>query len=183
MVSSNYAGLLRSHSLTNEYVGDVFKISTRGQPILVLSSPQAAFELLEGRGELATNIFHPSSSNYDRYNTGTMYSDRPPAVMAGELLVTFITIVDVRISSHESGIRVGWNRGLGYSPYGERFKEFRRMFHQTMGPRQTLELMPLQKWGAAKFMLRLLEYPEGFIEHARQYVRYFKLSLGLLIGL
>ena len=55
----------------------------------MLSSPQAAFELLEGRGELAANNFHPGSFYNVHHNTGTMYSDRPPAVMAGELLVTF----------------------------------------------------------------------------------------------
>lgn len=65
---------------------------------------------------------------------------------------------------------VGWDRGLGYAPYGERFREFRRMFHQTMGPRALHELFPLQEEETPRLLLRLLEEPEKFIEHARQYV-------------
>ncbi|KAH8116168.1 cytochrome P450 [Phellopilus nigrolimitatus] len=118
---------LRFHEWSQQY-GDIVGIKTMGQPVLILSSAQATFDLLETRGNI--------------------YSNRPRAVMAGEL--------------------VGWNRGLGYAPYGERFKEFRRMFHQTMGPRSVQDLIPIQEKENARFLFRLLEKPRSFMEHARQ---------------
>lgn len=66
------------------------------------------------------------------------------------------------------GNSVGWNRGLGYAPYGERFKEFRRMFHHTLGPRPAQDLLPLQGQENARLLLQLLDAPDAFIEHARQ---------------
>jgi len=108
--------------------GDVVRITTMGQPVIILNSAQATFDLLETKGNI--------------------YSDRPVAIMAGEL--------------------VGWDRGLGYARYGERFKEFRRMFHQVMGPRPSQYLLPMQEKEAARLLLRLLERPDAFIEHARQ---------------
>ena len=50
VLSSQSRAWLGSKNIEKTVIGDVFKISTRGQPILVLSSPQAAFDLLEGRG-------------------------------------------------------------------------------------------------------------------------------------
>ncbi|TRM57459.1 cytochrome P450 [Schizophyllum amplum] len=55
--------------------GDVVRITVLGQPAIILSSMKAVNDLLESRGHI--------------------YSDRPPAVMAGDL--------------------VGWARGLGYT--------------------------------------------------------------------
>jgi len=37
-----------------------------------------------------------------------------------------------------------------------------------MGPRPSQELLPMQEKETAKFLLRLLERPDAFIEHARQ---------------
>ncbi|KLO13999.1 cytochrome P450 [Schizopora paradoxa] len=108
--------------------GDIVRITTMGQPVLILNSAQAAIDLLETRGNI--------------------YSDRPVAVMAGEL--------------------VGWDRGLGYARYGERFKEFRRMFHQIMGSRPSQDLLPMQEKETAELLIRLLDRPEDFIAHARQ---------------
>ncbi|KAI5117759.1 hypothetical protein M0805_000603 [Coniferiporia weirii] len=118
---------LRFNEWSQQY-GDVVGIMAMSQRLLILSSAQATFDLLETRGNI--------------------YSDRPRAVMAGEL--------------------VGWNRGLGYAQYGERFKEFRRMFHQTMGPRSLPALRALQEKENTRLLIRLLEKPDAFIDHARQ---------------
>lgn len=67
---------------------------------------------------------------------------------------------------------VGWNRGLGYSPgpQSPRFREFRRLFHQFMGPRpsQDPRILSLQEQYASKLLLRLLESPSLFMTHVRQ---------------
>ncbi|KAL0570132.1 hypothetical protein V5O48_011837 [Marasmius crinis-equi] len=112
--------------------GDVMQISVFGQPAIILSSLKAANDLLESRGNI--------------------YSDRPVAVMAGEL--------------------VGWNRGLGYTQgaHDLRFREFHRLFHQFIGPRAcaTKELQDVQEHENLRLLGKLLESPERFADHARE---------------
>ena len=64
--------------------------------------------------------------------------------------------------------RLGWNRGLGYAPYNERFKAFRRLFHQTLGPRSIHQYHPLQLKAARRLVDNLIKTPEDFDLHARQ---------------
>ncbi|EKM56447.1 uncharacterized protein PHACADRAFT_92801 [Phanerochaete carnosa HHB-10118-sp] len=82
----------------------------------------------------------------------SIYSDRPQAVMAGEL--------------------VGWDLGLGYAPgpHSPRFREFRRLFQQFMGPRAAQEptLLAAQEKHATKLLYRLLIAPGNFMTHVRQ---------------
>ncbi|TCD66189.1 hypothetical protein EIP91_001683 [Steccherinum ochraceum] len=112
--------------------GNLVRITVMGQPTVILGSFQVAKDLLDDRG--------------------TVYSDRPVAVMAGEL--------------------VGWNRGLGYAPgpHSARFREFRRLFHQFMGPRpsQDASILDAQERSAHQLLIRLLYRPDAFITHVRQ---------------
>ncbi|KAK7047907.1 hypothetical protein VNI00_006235 [Paramarasmius palmivorus] len=110
--------------------GDIIQITVLGQPNIILSSLKAANDLLETRGNV--------------------YSDRPGAVMAGEL--------------------VGWNRGLGYSPYhSPRFREFRRLFQQFIGPRACIEkeMRETLERENLRLIVKLLEDPKQFAEYAR----------------
>ncbi|KAH6900942.1 cytochrome P450 [Coprinopsis sp. MPI-PUGE-AT-0042] len=111
--------------------GDVMSFSLFGSDNLVLSSLEAATDLLETRG--------------------LIYSDRPGAVMVGEL--------------------VGWNRGLGYTagPPNARFKELRRLFHSFIGPKacQSLDIQSVQEEENVRMLVNLLESPERFMEHTR----------------
>ncbi|KAH8101934.1 cytochrome P450 [Cristinia sonorae] len=122
---------LKFNEWIREY-GHVVRITVMGRPTVILGSFQAAKDLLDARG--------------------TTYSNRPVAIMAGEL--------------------VGWNRGLGYSPgpYSARFREFRRLFHQFMGPRPSQEetILELQEKSADQLLLRLLNTPEEYMTHVRQ---------------
>ncbi|GLB42628.1 putative cytochrome p450 [Lyophyllum shimeji] len=116
--------------------GDIIYVKIFGSPAIILSSYKAATELLDGRG--------------------LVYSGRPPAMMAGEL--------------------VGWNTGLGYNPGppDARFREFRRFFHNCIGPRQFVEnredsaLRKALEEENLRFLAKLLHSPDTFIEHARQ---------------
>ncbi|KAL1759268.1 cytochrome P450 [Schizophyllum commune] len=80
-----------------------------------------------------------------------IYSDRPPAVMAGEL--------------------VGWARGLGYTngPPNQRFREFRKLFHQFMGPRACAapEFAGMQERETLRLLQKLLDSPKDFYDHCR----------------
>ncbi|KAK7439861.1 hypothetical protein VKT23_017431 [Stygiomarasmius scandens] len=120
---------LKFHEWKREY-GDIIKINVLGHSSIVLSSLKTATDLLESRGNI--------------------YSNRPDAIMAGEL--------------------VGWNRGLGYAQmHSPRFREFRRLFHQFMGPRAcaTENLLGVQERENIRLLGKLLNDPENFAVHAR----------------
>ena len=55
-----------------------------GQPTVILGSYKAARELLDGRGMVCRHI-HVPSLLLMAIHAGTIYSDRPVAIMAGEL--------------------------------------------------------------------------------------------------
>lgn len=124
--------------------GDIIYIKIFGSPAIILSSYKAAAELLDGRG--------------------LVYSGRPPAMMAGEL--------------------VGWNKGLGYNPGppSSRFREFRRFFNGFIGPRQFVEnredgvLRKALEAENLRFLAKLLNAPDRFIEHTRESELYVFLS-------
>ncbi|KAJ7033129.1 cytochrome P450 [Mycena alexandri] len=111
--------------------GDVIRISILGTPTIILSSMRAATDLLESRGNI--------------------YSDRPTATMAGEL--------------------VGWSRGLGYAQasHNPRFRELRRLFHEFMGPRACAKpaLLQIQERENKRLLRKLLSDPDNFDAHAR----------------
>ncbi|KAI0777348.1 cytochrome P450 [Trametes elegans] len=122
---------LKFHQWSRRY-GDVVSATVMGQPTLILGSVRAANDLLDSRG--------------------TIYSDRPNAVMAGEL--------------------VGWDRGLGYAhgPDNPRFREFRRLFQQFIGPRacQDAHILAMQEEETHRLMVRFLRDPENFYRHPRE---------------
>ncbi|KDQ22430.1 hypothetical protein PLEOSDRAFT_1019918, partial [Pleurotus ostreatus PC15] len=80
-----------------------------------------------------------------RYGQWNIYSDRPRAVMAGEL--------------------VGWARGLGYSqgPPSPRFRAFRRIFQSFIGPRAVHDpsLRLAMHESCLKLTRRILEWHDG----------------------
>ena len=79
-------------------------------------------------------------------------SDRPVLVMAGKLL--------------------GWDHSLVLSPYGDRFRELRRLLHRYIGSRGQLEKMErfheLIETENLRFLGRLLRNPEAFVAHIRK---------------
>ncbi|KAI0634749.1 cytochrome P450 [Trametes polyzona] len=122
---------LTFHDWILEY-GDVVSTTVMGRPMLVLGSYRAASDLLDTKGNI--------------------YSDRPNAIMAGEL--------------------VGWGRGLGYAhgPDNPRFRQFRRMFQRCIGPRasQDAHILRMQEEETHRLMLRMLQDPENFYRHPRE---------------
>ncbi|KAI0824885.1 cytochrome P450 [Trametes gibbosa] len=122
---------LKFHEWIARY-GDVVSTTAMGRPTLILGSVRAANDLLDSEGAI--------------------YSDRPNAVMAGEL--------------------VGWDRGLGYAhgPDNPRFREFRRLFQQFIGPRacQDPHILAMQEEETHRLMLRFLRDPGNFYRHPRE---------------
>ena len=84
---------------------------------------------------------------------GAIYSDRPRLVFGGEL--------------------VGWDRSLALTPYGERFRAFRRLSHRLFGSRaQTEKYHSLEERETKLFLRRVVKDPNGLVKHIRKSVFY-----------
>lgn len=80
----------------------------------------------------------------------SIYSDRPVLHMAGEL--------------------VGWRNTLVLIPCGERFRRFRRFFHQMIGTHSSIgRFLPLQEQEVHRFVRNVLLKPEDLASHIRRY--------------
>ena len=78
-----------------------------------------------------------------------IYSDRPVLPMLTE--------------------HMGWNNTLGLSPYGERFRRYRRLLHQFMGTRTSVEKhAPLMNREAQVFLRHVVEDASGVQDHIRR---------------
>ncbi|KAJ7283455.1 cytochrome P450 [Mycena rebaudengoi] len=78
-----------------------------------------------------------------------IYSDRPVCTMGGEL--------------------VGWKNTLVLLPYGDRFRRFRRLFHNIIGSRAAIkQFLPVQDVEARRFLRRVLAKPDDLSKHVRK---------------
>jgi hypothetical protein len=68
--------------------------------------------------------------------------------------------------------RAGWGAGLGYArgPHEPRFREFRRLFHQSIGPRQSMAptIVQEQQHAVRSLLRHLFREPESFEHHLRE---------------
>jgi hypothetical protein len=100
-----------------------------GQPIIILNSVELAVDILDKKSSI--------------------YSDRAPLQMAGEL--------------------IGWKNNLGLVPYGDRFRHFRRLLHQSVGTASSLKrLQPLEESENHRFLRRVMDRPADLAAHIRQ---------------
>ncbi|KAH9927106.1 cytochrome P450 [Epithele typhae] len=75
-----------------------------------------------------------------------IYSSRPTIPMGGEL--------------------VGWNRTLVLLPYGNNFREYRRLIFQLIGSRKNMErFQPIVDNATRDFVLDLAQTPEKLVKH------------------
>lgn len=79
----------------------------------------------------------------------SIYSDRPILQMGGEL--------------------VGWKNTMALLPYGERFRNYRRSFHRTIGTRSSVaQFHSPQEFETRRFLSRVLVNPGELSSHIRQ---------------
>ena len=86
------------------------------------------------------------------------------------------------------GELVGWKNTLVLIPYSERFRTFRKLFHQVIGTNSAIaKFHPIEEEETRKFLQYLLKKPEEFPTHIRRYlpILYFSMrpssiNLGLL---
>ncbi|PPQ73581.1 hypothetical protein CVT26_010565 [Gymnopilus dilepis] len=78
-----------------------------------------------------------------------IYSERPVMQMGGEL--------------------VGWKNTLVLLPYGDRFRNFRKLFHNTIGSQAAAtRFHPVQEVESKHFLKRLLDAPDELASHIRR---------------
>ena len=69
---------------------------------------------------------------------------------------------------------MGWAQIVTLAPYGERFRDMRRLIHKTLGARsqdeQIKRYFPLEEYEAHRFLKRLLTTPEDYVTHIRTLV-------------
>jgi len=79
----------------------------------------------------------------------SIYSDRPIMQMGGEL--------------------VGWKNTLVLIPYGKRFQNYRKFFHQVIGtPSSMNRFLPAEEAEARKFLKSVLVNPDDLATHVRK---------------
>ena len=111
------------------YIGDVIYVNVLGQEMIILNSSEAAVELFDKR-----------SANY---------SDRPVAMMAGEIM--------------------GWNQSLALVRYGPRFREYRKYMNKVIGTRASMEkFAPLVEKEMAKLVARIAANPGSLVRQIRK---------------
>lgn len=102
-----------------------------GQHVVILNDAELAVALLERKGAI--------------------YSDRPEAIFAGEL--------------------VGWKDSLPFSQYNERLKTMRTMLAKTIGTKAQLEMLaPMEEVETQRFLRRVIDEPHRLQAHIRKYV-------------
>lgn len=79
----------------------------------------------------------------------SIYSDRPVVPMGGEL--------------------VGWKKLLVLMPYGERFRNHRKLLHQTIGtPSSMSKFHSVEEEETRKFLKCVLANPDDLAAHVRK---------------
>ncbi|KAH6915204.1 cytochrome P450 [Coprinopsis sp. MPI-PUGE-AT-0042] len=112
-----------------EQYGDICSVTVFGQPLVILNSAKAAWDMLDKKSSI--------------------YSDRPVLEMGGEL--------------------VGWKNTLALLPYGDRFRRYRKLFHQLIGSSYAMSrFWPIEEDEMRRFLRRVIARPDNLSSHIRR---------------
>ncbi|KAF9012110.1 cytochrome P450 [Hymenopellis radicata] len=93
---------------------------------------------------VSVNTVKKANEILERRNA--VYSSRPHVPMAVDLM--------------------GWNNAMAFTPYGSRFKLYRKTFHEELGnPSALKRFWPQEETHARKFLQLCLRYPNLLFEH------------------
>ncbi|KAF5381704.1 hypothetical protein D9615_005603 [Tricholomella constricta] len=130
--------------------GDVVYLHVLGQGLVFLNSPEAAFELLDKRGSI--------------------YSDKPALVMAGELcgcknmVWLLFRYVDPSLTLPTSD-----SVQVAFTAYGDQSKRQRKLMHKAFGLPAIPSYNPLLQSETHAFLRRIVSSPESYVAHTRRY--------------
>ncbi|PFH51601.1 hypothetical protein AMATHDRAFT_142046 [Amanita thiersii Skay4041] len=117
--------------------GDIVYVHVFGQGLVFLNSPEAAFDLLDKRGSI--------------------YSDKPQLVMAGELC--------------------GCKHMVAFTSYGEESRRQRKIMTKAFGIPSIPAYHPLINTETHSFLRRLISDPSNYVKHTRRYAGGLTLSV------
>ncbi|KAF7304355.1 Cytochrome P450 [Mycena chlorophos] len=117
--------------------GDVVHVHVVGQGLVFLSSPEATMDLLEKKGSI--------------------YGDKPPLVMVGELC--------------------GCENMVAFTRYGDVSRRQRRLLNQAFGTSSIPAYHPLIETETHGFIRRLIADPKKYMQQARRYAGGLTLSV------
>jgi len=104
----------------------------------------------------------------------------PQLTMLNELYVPYRThSLKLCPANITSSLRVGWKWVMSLLPYGDAWRESRRMFTQYFHPANTEVYKATQVEFLYKMLPRLLKDPDNFLSIARQYVSQLAINLNL----
>ncbi|KAH9856137.1 cytochrome P450 [Lenzites betulinus] len=104
---------------------------------------------LLGRRLLVVNSLTHACELLEKQSRSVLYSDRPRLIMAGEV--------------------VGWDQLLVLSPYGDQFREHRRLMARVLGSRKTVQqFAPVLEKQTGLLLRRLLHDPSDIQGELRQ---------------
>lgn len=72
-----------------------------------------------------------------------------------------------------AGDLMGWDRAMGLTPYNARFRETRRLAKGVLGPGAVSVFEALEERVCTRFVERVMETPEAFLKHIRQWAAVF----------
>ncbi|KAI0746722.1 cytochrome P450 [Daedaleopsis nitida] len=114
--------------------GDVVYVHVFGQGLLFVNSYEAAFDLMEKKGSI--------------------YSDKPHLVMAGELC---------------GCENMAMLPQVAFTRYGDQSRRQRRLMTKALGPQAIPAYNPLLEIETQALLKRVMDEPEKFQEHTRRY--------------
>lgn len=127
---------LPAHQWAKQY-GDVVYLHVLGQGLVFLNSPEAAVDLLDKRGSI--------------------YSDKPSLVMAGELC--------------------GCKNMVAFTCYGDQSKRQRKLMYKAFGLSAIPAYFPLLLAETHSLLQRLVASPAHYVSHIRRYAGGLTLSV------
>lgn len=98
-------------------------------------------------------ILNSAKSTWDMLDKkSSIYSDRPVLEMGGEL--------------------VGWKNTLALLPYGDRFRRYRKLFHQLIGSSYAMSrFWSIEEDEMRRFLRRVIARPDDLSSHIRRCVK------------
>lgn len=138
-----------------------------GTPVVVVNSAQAANDLFEKRSAMysdrSVNILpHPyvTEHHFAVFQDRRGYDERI-------VMPDFHSLLTNTDSSYAL-LRLGWSFNIAFMPYGDRWRDSRRAFHQYYNSNQ----IPNYHWrvtkGVRELLVQLSDDPDHFIDHVRQ---------------
>ena len=95
----------------------------------------------------------------------TQTGRREQLVMLNTLYVILLILLD--LCPTELFMSLGWDIHLAFKPYGDRWREERRRFHQVFNPSVIHQYRPRMMTEAGKLLKRLTDDPQRFMDHIR----------------